>query len=117
MSVIHESRQERLDRLLGTGPAAAQPHQGGVDDDPVQPGSQAALTLELRQTAERQQEGLLDRVPSLFVAAQHAPRDGEHAAAMAFDQLFVGARVAAAQRSEQRGLVRCGSLLRLQISP
>ena len=67
MTVLQELRKQRLDRLLVPCRCLAQPHQTGVDDDSMQPGSKLRSPLEALQVPGQGEKGLLYRIPGILL--------------------------------------------------
>src|SRR5207244_6459870 len=100
-----EAGQEIVDRLLAPAPPAAEPHQGGVDDDAVEPGRELGVAREAADGARRRYEGLLHGILGLVVVPQEPACGGEHAAAVLAHEGGEGVVVAAAEAVEQDGVV------------
>jgi hypothetical protein len=81
-AALVEMRKQLVDRLFGLPPLPAKPHQGRVDDDAMQPCREARISLEVGDRLEGRDEGFLDRVARVVLAAEHAACDGEHATTM-----------------------------------
>ena len=95
--LLVDHRQQGFDRLLRLSLPRAQPHQGGIDDDAVQPGGKLGSAFESIQAAKGVQERILDNVARILFGSNDAPRDGQQAAAVRTNHLLERRFVTGAQ--------------------
>ena len=82
MLAFTEVGQQVLDRLFRVALPAAEPAQGRVDDDAMQPGAEPRLPLELANSLEGGQESVLNGVVGVLFIPEDAPGREQHLAAV-----------------------------------
>src|SRR6267142_2636716 len=107
MTVLLKGRQQRVDGFFRFPPLRPQPHERGVDHDPMQQFRKLAVSLELLEPSKGAQVGGLDNVPSVFLVVDESSRNRQQSAAEGPEHGLERLFIACAEPDDQRGLFKC----------
>lgn len=104
MPTFAKGREQFLERYLRSRLPPSQPLKTRIHDDTVEPRRNPGALVEAADCANGAHERLLDGVVRLSLTDE-APRDGEHAGAMAAHQDLVGTVIAPPEPLDESRLV------------
>ena len=105
-----ELRQEVVDRRLRLPAATAQFHEGSADENTMQPGRKACVSLERIEVEGVTEKRVLHGVLGVGVVSEHAAGDGQQPARVGPDDRFDDAGILGSQPFENRRVVDSGWL-------